>query len=282
MVLFCCGAGRAAEPQLSRERALLGKYAVVKAKLEKNQFAAPIYLESSEVEDSLRVEMYGIFNHSFQAVANALQSPANWCEVTSLHINIKGCTCRKIADRWQLTLYSGRKYYQLPADAYPLTLQFRLLSLQPGYLDISLTADDGPLRTRDHRIRLEATPLDAGSTWLHFSYAYSHGHLARMAIKTYFATLARDKVGFSVISGGNGRPVYVAGVRGAIERNAVRYYLALETYLDTLDYPESQRFEQRISRWYDLTAKYPRQLKENEKVDYISSKRREHANQIVR
>lgn len=279
--VFLCSVGQAAENQAGGERALLDKYPVVRAKLEKNQFGAPIYLESAEVEDSLRVEMYGIFNYPFDAVRDALQSPADWCDITSMHINIKACTSRKAADQWLLTLYSGPKHYRAPADAYPLAMKFRIVSQQPEYLAVALTADEGPLHTRDHRIRLEAAPLESGKTFVHFSYAYRHDKIARMVIKTYFATLARDKVGFSVVAGTAGNPVYISGVRGAIERNAVRYYLAVETYLDTVNYPEGQRFEQRISRWYDLTARYSRQLKEIGKDEYIASKRHEHINQIL-
>jgi hypothetical protein len=284
VAVFWCSFGEAAEALTSSlpggERALLAKYPAMKARLEKNQFDAPVYLESAEAKGSLRVDMYGIFNQPFDAVRDALQSPANWCDITSLHINIKGCTSGKTSNQSLLTLYSGRKYYQTPADAYPLKLKFRIVSQQPAYLDVALAADEGPLRTKDHRIRLEAAPLDKGRTFIHFSYTYSHGAVARLAIKTYFATLARDKVGFSIVGKG-AKPVYIDGVRGAIERNTVRYYLALETYMDTLKYPENQRFEQRIGRWYDLTARYPRQLKEMEKPEYIDTKRREHGNQLL-
>lgn len=280
-VIAHCGIGLAAQAQATGESALIGKYPTVKAKLEKNQFGAPIYLESAEVEDSLRVEMYGVFNHPFPAVSDALQSAAGWCEITPLHLNIKACTSRQAADQSLLTLYSGHKYYQPPADAYPLAFTFRVVSHQPSYLAVTLSADEGPLSTKDHRIRLEAVPLGPDKTFVHFSYAYRTGKIARMAIKSYFATLARDKVGFSVVAGKDGTPVYIAGVRGAIERNAVRYYLAVETYMDTLKYPEARRFEQRINRWYDLTAMYPRQLRETDKNEYLSAKRRERGNQLA-
>jgi hypothetical protein len=279
MVLFC-SAGLAAEPPAGGGRLLLAKYPVIKAQLEKNQFGAPIYLESTEAQGTLRVDMYGVFNRPFAAVRDALQSPANWCDITSLHINIKACTSKKTADQWLLTFYNGRKNYQPPADAYPIKFKFRTVSLQPEYFDVALSADEGPFHTSDHRIRLEAAPLDKATTLLHFSYSYNHGQMARLAIKTYFATIARDKVGFTIVSGKGGKPVYISGVRGAIERNAVRYYLALETYIDTLGYPEGQRFEQRISRWYDLTSSYPRQLKEMGKAEYLADKRHEHINQL--
>ena len=281
VALCWCNAVLALEPAVIGERALLAKYPVIKARLEKNQFGAPIYLESAETAGTVRVDMFGTFNYSFPAVRDALQSPVNWCDIAPMHINIKGCTAKKTADQWLLTLYSGRKYYQPTADAYPFQFKFRIVSARPEYLDVALSADDGPLRTRDHRIRLEAVPLDKGTTLLHFSYTYGNGQIARLAIKTYFATIARDKVGFSIVPGSEGQPVYISGVRGAIERNAVRYYLALETFIDTLGYAEGQRFEQRLNRWYDLTARYPRQLKEMGKAEYLVDKRREHANQLA-
>jgi len=181
-VLLWCSALLAAEQPEPGVVALLAKYPSIRSKLEKNQFNAPIYLESREGEGSERVDMYGIFNYPFDAVRDALQYPANWCDITSLHINIKACTSQKVADHSLLTLYSGRKNYQPPAEAYPLKLQFRVLAQQPEYLSVALMADDGPFRTKDHRIRLEAAPLDHGRTFIHFSYTYQHGSVARMAI----------------------------------------------------------------------------------------------------
>jgi len=281
-VLLWHGTGQAAEHLLSGNKGLLARYPAIKAKLEKNQFGTPIYLESAEKESSLGVDVYGILNYPFEEVRDELQSPGNWCAITSLHTNIKACTFRKTGDHWLLTLYSGRKYYQAPEDAYKLDFKFRIVAQQPDYLDIAMTADKGPLLTTDHRIRLEAAPLDGGKTFVHFRCAYKHGLLARTAIKTYFATLARDKVGFSSIAADDtGKPVYVGGVRGAIERNAVRYYLALQTYMDTLKFPGDQRFEHQISRWFGLTERFPRQLHEMDKKEYLTAKRQEHNNQLM-
>lgn len=281
VLVFSSGVGLAAGPDAGSERALLAKYSSIRPKLEKNQFGAPIYLESSELESSVRVDMYGVVNHPFDLVKEALQSPANWCDIAPLHINIKACTFKTGTKPAQLTLYNGRKYYQPPSDAYPLKYRFRTVSQQPRFLDLNLDADEGPLGTRDHRMVLQAVPLNGRSTLLRFSYVYSYGAVARMAIKGYFSTIGRDKVGFSVVSGKGGKPRYIEGVRGAVERNTMRYYLALQTFLDTQKYPGNQVFEQRISRWYDLTAKYPRQLKEIDKQSYLSNKRLEHAKQLA-
>jgi len=271
---------QAAEQLSSGNRVLLAKYPAIKPRLEKNQFGIPLYLESREEYSSLHVDVYGIFDYPFDGVRDALQAPDNWCDINSMLFNIKACTFRKMSNQWLLTLYSGRKYYQPPKDAYKLDFSFRLAATQREYLDIALAAKKGPLLTRDHRIRCEAAPLDKGRTFIHFSYDYSYGVLARAAIKSYYATIGRDKRGFSIIATGkDGSPVYLGGVRGSLERNAVRYYLAIQAYMDTINIPPDQRFEKRNSRWYDLTARFPRQLYELDKGEYIANKRREHDNQ---
>ncbi|HJV65639.1 MAG TPA: hypothetical protein VJ550_07900 [Geomonas sp.] len=260
---------------------LLARYPVLKAELDKNPFGAPIHLDSTETSRSVVVDMYGVFPHPFAVIKEALRNPPNWCDITSLHINVKACTTAKSGDQWYVTIYNGRKYYQPPSDAYPLKLKFNLASDTADYLNINMSADQGPLHTKDHRINLEAAPLDNDKTFVHFSYTYSYGPMAKMAIKSYFATIGRDKVGFSVVAGKGGRYYYVGGVRGAVERNTVRYYLAVETFVDTLKYPAGERLEKRLSRWYDLTSRYPRQLKEMDKAEYLATKRREHGNMIT-
>jgi hypothetical protein len=280
VLVLSAASGWGAEPASDAERALLAKYSSVKDKLEKNQFGAPIYLESTDSEGKVRVDMYGVVPHPYETAREALQSPESWCDITSLHINIKACSFKTSTKPQQVTLYSGRKYYQPPSDAYPLKFAFAVVSQTPRLLEVRLEAEEGPFRTKDHRIVLQAVPLGGASTLLHFSYTYSQGTVARMAINGYFSTLARGKVGFSEVTDKGGEQHLVEGARGAVERNTMRYYLALQTYLDTLKYPESQRFEQRISRWYDLTAKYPKQLKENDKSSYLAAKRMERNRQV--
>jgi hypothetical protein len=262
------------------EAELIAKYQSIKGSLEKNQFGAPIHLESKESGGALRVDMYGVFPHSFAVVSQALKSPANWCDITLQHLNIKACTYKKSGDQWLVTLYSGRKYYQPPADAYELKLRFRTVAVQPDYLSLEMGAKEGPLRTKDHSMEVEAAPLDPRTTLVHFTYSYKQGTSGKLAIKSYLNTIGRDKVGFST-ENKDGKKVYIGGVRGALERNTMRYYLAFLSYIDTLKVPEPQRFEQRISRWYDLTNRYPRQLKELEKGEYLSIKRQERNNQLA-
>ena len=109
---------QAAEQLSSGNRVLLAKYPAIKPRLEKNQFGIPLYLESREEYSSLHVDVYGIFDYPFDGVRDALQAPDNWCDINSMLFNIKACTFRKMSNQWLLTLYSGRKYYQPPKDAY--------------------------------------------------------------------------------------------------------------------------------------------------------------------
>jgi hypothetical protein len=272
---------RAAEPASSNGKVLLAKYLEIKWKFEKNQFGLPLYLESEAKGDSLMGDVYGIVNYPFNSFGDALQLPAEWCNITTLHLNIKACTYRKVDNQYQLMLYSGSKHYQPPGDAHKLKFDFHVVTKTPEYLDISLTADKGPFFTRDYRIGLEAVALDTAWTFVHFSYSYRYGMLVRILIKTYFATAGHDKIGFSIVATDkNLNPVYVTGVRGALERNAVRYYLALLAYMDAMKFPANQQFDKRINDWFNLTEKYPRQLYEIDKEEYLASKRKEHQNQI--
>jgi len=92
----------------------------------------------------------------------------------------------------------------------------------------------------------------------------------------------RGKVGFSVIgTDSDGNPVYVGGPRGSVERNVACYYLAVLAYLDTLKIPAEQRFEKRISQWYDLASLYKKQLLEMEKDEYLTYKRQDRKRQLI-
>jgi len=279
-----CSAGSASAVAAPRqgEVLLLDNYHRHMASLETNSYGLPLVVESIEQGDRVHVDVYGIFDYPFSSVVNALKVPANWCDIVSLHPNIKACTYGGLPSDWLVTFYPGTKEYQPPEDARQVRYHYRVADQQQGYLDIILRADAGPFGTKDHRMRFEALPLDAGRTFVHISYAYSDSIVLRLAAKIYFATLARDKVGFTMTgTNGNGKPVYIGGPRGALERSAVRYYLAIQSFMNTLHYPQERRFSMRISQWFDLTTRYRRQLFDLEKKDYLTFKTEEHKNQVT-
>lgn len=261
---------------------LLKTYRKIGIKLINSDFCIPLYLESRDANNSLRGDIYGTLAYPLEHLRQVLCKPVAWCDIASLHLNIKACTWKRLSDSWLLTFYSGRKFYQPPEDTYQLEFAYRIIEQQSDYLKISLTAGRGPLNTRDYRIVLEGVCLDADNTFLHFSYTYRYGSLARLAMKGYFATLGHGKYGFTVVNtDSRGNPVYVKDARGAIERNAVRYYFAIQAYMDSLICPKEKRFEKRVSIWYDLTDQHHQQLFEMSKEDYLAYKRQERKNQVA-
>jgi len=281
-ILLSAGSASAVAAPRQGADLLLDTYRRNMAQLGTNSFGLPLVVESFERGDRVNVDVYGIFDYPFSSVVNMLKVPANWCDIVSLHLNVKACTYKEVPGAEQLTFYVGRKVYQSPEDAREVFYRYKIVGQQKGYLDIILSADTGPFGTKDHKMRFEALPLNGGRTFVHVSYAYSDSAALRLAAKVYFATLARSKVGFTVTgTDGNGKPVYIGGPRGSIERNAVRYYFAIQTFMNSMRYPEESRFSMRISEWYDLTSRYRKQLFELEKKEYLTFKAEEHENQVT-
>jgi hypothetical protein len=276
MILFILTTPAPADVKSGRgDEKLMEIFRRIEPELQRNNFGLPLFLESSDRKNAVSVDVYGIIDHQFSHMRDALNIPANWCDIVSLPPNIRACTYQKPADQWTLTFYSGRQFEQSPEEADQVIYSYQTIEDRDGYLSIVLKADEGPLGTRDHRISFEAVPIAGGKTFVHFRYALKHGILFRIAGNLYFDTLGRDKVGFTVIgTDRNGDPVYAGGPRGGIERNAVRYYFAIESFMDTINYPEESRFREKVSRWYDRTTRY-KQLEEKDKKEYLKMKERE-------
>jgi hypothetical protein len=281
-ILLSAGSASSVEKTRQSEDILLDTYHRNMAKLETNSFGLPLFLESFERDDRVHVDVYGIFDHPFSSIVNVLKVPANWCDIVSLHPNVKACTYRELSGAWLLTFYIGRKVYQPPEETRQVIYHYRKVDQQQRYLDIILNAGAGPFGTKDHWMRFEAMPLEGGRTFVHVSYSYSDSIALRLAEKLYFATLGRGKMGFTVIgTDRNSKPIYIGGPRGAIERNAVRYYFAIQSYMNALRYPEKSRFSMRVSEWYDLTSRYRQQLYDMDKKDYLTFKTKDHMNQVI-
>ena len=259
--------------------ALLAVYRELRPKLETNAFGAPVHVASSEEGKLKRGEVYGVIAHPFAQLAEVLRAPRAWCAIALLHLNIKTCTYERADGKEWLNFYSGRKFYEPPEKAHALRYVFHVESARADYLAVTLTAESGPFGTTDYRIALEATPLGTGA-FVHFRYAYRPSLVSSVATSGYLATLGSGKVGFTVTGRGrDGKPEYVGGVRGIVERNAVRYYLAIQAYLDA---PAPGQFEQRLLLWYDLTERYAQQLHELERAEYLEAKHKERQQQLER
>jgi hypothetical protein len=248
--------------------------------LQHNVFARPLVLVSKETAQGLRGDMYALVSFPFANVSSALQDPQQWCEVMILHLNTKYCHAVNGTQGVQLNVNIGSKTPQTLTESKRLALAYAVTASDPDYFEVRLSAEDSPMGTRDYQITLEAVALSLEQTFLHLTYAYKANLLARLAMQTYLATVGSDKVGFTVMGPStDGQPNWITGLRAVVERNTMRYYLAINSYLATRQQPPSQRFEASLQHWFSASETYPRQLHEIERPAYLAMKRAEHLRQ---
>ena len=216
----------------------------------------PLYLESSESSADVSGEVYALFDYPFTVFSTALRGAREWCDVLLLHVNTKHCRAVEENGRTVLDMGLGAKADE--RDTHRMQLDFRVARAVPDYFAMQLHAQAGPLATSNYQILVEAVPVGEGQTFIHLTYSYSYGAPGRLAMQAYLATSGRGKVGFTVLGeGAGGAPEYVSGVRGAVERNVMRYYLAIDAYIGALRAPEPERMEKRLNAWFSATEQYP-------------------------
>ena len=257
------------------------RHAELAAALAHNQFHAPLYLESKETPQQSEGDLYAVVDFPFSTVNSALNDSTHWCDVLILHLNTKYCRAKTIGAAAQLDLRIGKKYDQPVADASELLFTYRSVTATPQYFDIELNAPSGPFGTSHYTIVLEAVPIEGDHTLLHLGYAFGYGTVSHMALQVYLATLGSGKVGFTILGvpRAGDPPRYIGGMRGLVERNTMRYYLAIEAYLGSLATPQAGRAQWRFEHWFDATEQYPRQLHEIDRAPYLEMKRNEYQRQ---
>lgn len=269
--LACACSSHAQDATALRERG-----SALQTQLASSPFKRPLTLTSEQSTSDLKGDVYAVIDQPFALIAPALQGPGHWCELLMLHLNVKGCSATGHAPNEALGLVVGRKSDQALDDGYRIDFRFSMPAPSADYLKVRMTAEHGPLSTSNYRLAFEATPLDDRRSFVHLSYAYSYGFAARIAMQGYLATAGRGKVGFSVTGlDGAGQPVYVNGVRGVVERNTMRYYLAIEAYLGALSVPPAEQLDKRLHDWFAATERTPLQLHEVDQDAYLQMKRRE-------
>ena len=266
LALVCAAA------QAQDARTLIARHTALHKQLADNPFGRPVHVESTADGARHKGEIHAVLDRPYEVVAAALAAPSHWCEILTLQVNVKGCR----ASGQALSAFITRKARDSLDDAHRVDFRFQVAAARTDYLHVLLRAADGPVGTSDYEIRLQATPLDARRTFVHLSYAYSLGFFARLALDAYLAGAGRDKVGFSVAERQpDGRPVYVDGMHGVVERSAMRYYLAIEATVEALAVPPAQRLEARTRRWYAAITSYPQLREQVGAEEYVEMKRRE-------
>lgn len=280
-LLIAAGVAAAQPQELSSEKhaaALLKKHETLTEQLAHNPYRRPLVLDSSETPNAVYGNAYAVLDSPFSTFSATFKSPDHWCEVLILHINTKYCRAGADTSPSKLKMRIGKKTEQELHEAFALEFIYELAAASPSYMAAKLNALEGPLGTTDYRIELQAVPLGEGKTFMHLRYSYGYGMAGRLAMQGYLATVGRGKIGFTQVSEGQ-KSYYVGGMRGTVERNTMRYYLAIEAFLASLGQPTAQQFNMRLRYWFDATEEYPRQLHEVDRDNYLSMKKAEYQRQ---
>ena len=246
--------------------ALKREYAQLGDRLDRNAFGRPLHLDSAESSGAMRGDVYAVLEHPFRRVAEGLSSASQWCEVLTLPFNVQRC---ESAGGQAIALSIGRTPQSPIEEATKIDFRYSVPARSPDYLQVRLAAPSGPLGTSDYLITFAATPLDERRTLVHMHYGYKHRAMSKMAMQAYLSTSGSGKVGFTP-DGGNGG--LVGGMRGVMERNTMRYFLAIDAYLDTLAAPRDRRLRARLEKWFASTERYARQLREMSRDEYLALK----------
>jgi hypothetical protein len=258
---------------------LRARYAALSQHLESSSIQRGLYLDSNDNSRAPRGDAYAVVDHPFATVAAAFDEPANLCESLILHLNVQYCQAITNDAGPQLSAAVGKKTNQPLEDTHRIDFIYKVAASSADYTRVELSSLDGPFDTANYLIVLELVALDERRAFLHLRYSYTQGFLTRWATAAYFATRGRDKVGFTWIHEEDEAPQLVRGVRGALERNTMRYYLAIDAFLQVLGSPAPLRFEQSLELWFADTERFARQLREVSHDDYITMKRGQYLRQ---
>jgi hypothetical protein len=259
----CLNAFAAPHPAPSGNAALKDQYAKLRPSLEKSAFGRPLHLAADESSGKMAGEVYAVLDHPFKLVADNLAQAPQWCEVLTLPFNVQGCE----ANAGSLKLLIGRKPRSPIEEATRIDFGYSVPARSADALEVKLSAPSGPGGTRDYLITFSATPLDDKRTFVCLHYGYSLGTMSKVAMQTYLSTSGAEKVGFTSENG-----KLVGGTRGIMERNTMRYFLAIEAYLDALAQPQDKRKRARLEKWFAATERHAKQLREMSREEYLALK----------
>lgn len=265
---------RAQTPAAGSAAALQARHAELQPQLQRSVFGEPLVLSSRDRSGRVEGDVYAEVPHPHAAFTEVFRSAAGVCELLFLHLNVRGCTPSR--DGTRLTLLVGPKRAGLLQSDYRIVYSLRSEVADATHLRVSLGASEGPLGTHDYRMVFESVPIDDGHSFVHFGYAYGYGTLAKLAMDAYLATAGRDKIGFTVESlRADGRPRYLRGERAAVERNVMRYYLALMAHRAVTTGSPAEQMQARLRAWFALTERHAAQLHEYDLDEYLHEKRRD-------
>jgi hypothetical protein len=268
--LYC---STASSDTTAEAAALQQSYSGMENSLSRSSLKWPLLISSQESSEHLSGDLYASVDYNLAALGAAAGSAERWCEIVLLLSNTKACQVSNSPKANTLRVSVSSSKTADAADAATTEFQLAVLPPDSAYFEASMSAAEGPTGTRDITLRLQAVPLSATRSFVHLHYAYNTHWLGRLAMQAYLQTLGRGKLGFTPITGTDGAGSnYIDGARAVIERNTMRYFLGLDCALAFVQQEAPQRFNAMAGCWYGQVEKYPLQLHEMQRSEYLPMK----------
>ena len=284
LFLFYLCALLAAQAQGADLGELQSLYRSLQPRLAQSPFQRELALDSTEASERLSGDIYATLDAPLANLELVNRSPLRWCEILLLLSNTKSCVVGRQDEAPSLQMRMGTKGPQALATTTPMNFKFETSAPQATVLETHLSSNSGPMGTKDGKLRVQAIAVGPNKSFIHLHYSYSSSLAGRLATGVYLQTLGRGKVGFSKEQAEASRPAdahWVGGVRGIIERNTMRYFMGLSCALQFAGTEApTQRFAQMAPCWYDDTERYPQQLHEMGRSEYLEMKRAEYAREV--
>ena len=284
LFLFYLCALLAAQAQGADLGEMQSLYRSLQPRLAQSPFQRELALDSTEASERLSGDIYATLDAPLANLELVNRSPLRWCEILLLLSNTKSCVVGRQDEAPSLQMRMGTKGPQALATTTPMNFKFETSAPQATVLETHLSSNSGPMGTKDGKLRVQAIAVGPNKSFIHLHYSYSSSLAGRLATGVYLQTLGRGKVGFSKEQAEASRPAdahWVGGVRGIIERNTMRYFMGLSCALQFAGTEApTQRFAQMAPCWYDDTERYPQQLHEMGRQDYLDMKRAEYGREV--
>lgn len=206
-------------------QSLKNNYQRLQDKLKNNQFNQPIVMDSEQTSKSISGDVYSVINYPFSTVRTALDTPEEWCDVLSLHLNVKYC---RALNSNKIEVYAGTKKPQPLSDAFHMEYNFKPVINNTNYMQIVMDAKSGPMGTSDYYMMMEAIPIQNNQTFIHVKYSYHYAQWQNWRPTCISIPSAAGKEGFIHYRQKTGRKTEIR-IRYE-RRNRTQYHALLSGY----------------------------------------------------
>ena len=241
--------------------------------------APGLYLQSTVTDLHAQGQVLARLPMPLTQARAALRSPQSWCLLLMLHPNVWGCEVPDaVQGQTTLQMLMGQQRVAVIGSTHRLTLAWKLARDDETGLALELMAEQGPMGTRDYRIAARIEALDEAHSALELRYSSAFTRTGLWLAELYVNTAGRHRVGFTVDSyDARGQPVLVRGLRGSVERNTMRFHLAVQSWLGVQSLPPAQRIPRALQAWFDGSEQHAAQLHEVERDEYLRMKQAHYA-----